>query len=138
MLLDISKLSRLSKNQWVFKYKNENFEDIVRLLLSKMEYDYIELTIWTFQVDLFKEIDHEVMAGNSSFSMLKLSKESSIKFSNPNILDEEIRFFEMNIYCNNEIFFKLTSDNYGEYTTINMGKTIDKEGLLEILNNVFV
>ena len=32
----------------------------------------------------------------------------------------------------------LVSDNYGEYTSINMDKTIDEEKLTQILDSIFI
>ena len=34
--------------------------------------------------------------------------------------------------------FYLVSDNYGEYTSINMDKTIDEEKLTQILDSIFI
>lgn len=135
MLLEISKLSKFSKKQWVFKYKNENFDDILVSILKKLKYDYIELTIYSFEVYLFKEIDYKRIANNPKFSTLMLSKNSSIEFTNPKIFDE-IRLFEMNIFCNDEKLFNIKSDNYGEYTSIDMAKTISEERLLKMLEDI--
>ena len=38
---------------------------------------------------------------------------------------------------NNKLFY-LVSDNYGEYTSINMDKTIDEEKLTQILDSIFI
>ena len=136
MLLNISKTSRIYKNQWLFEYNKKNFDHIVRLILNKMKYDYIELTIWSFQLDLLIGIDYELLVDNKKFSTLILTRNSSIQFTNPNLYDE-IRLFEIIMYCNEEKLFKINSDNYGEYTSISMDKTIDKEIILELLDNIF-
>ena len=56
MLLRISKLSKFSKKYWDFIYKNEDFDDILNLVLNKMNYDYIELTLWSFETNLLNTI----------------------------------------------------------------------------------
>lgn len=132
----VSRLSKFYKKQWLFKYKNENFDEIVKLIFNKMKYDFIELTIWTFEVDLIKEIDYKLLANNQKFSTLLLTKNSSIEFINSNIYDE-IRLYKIDIYCSNEKFFRIESDNYGEYTSITMDKTIDEERLFKLLDNIF-
>ena len=67
-----------------------------------------------------------------SFQLLKL-----INILEPSIYDE-IRHFEIKIFNENNKLFYLVSDNYGEYTSINMDKTIDKEKLTQILDSIFI
>lgn len=99
-----------------------------------MIYDHIELTIWSFQVDLFKGIDYKLLTENKKFSTLILTKNNSIHFTSPDIYNE-IRLFEINIYCNDKKLFTIRSDNYGEYTSITMDKTVDKGTLLKLFEN---
>lgn len=136
MLLKISRLSKFCKKYWIFKYSNKNFDNILRLILNKMEYNHVELTIWSFQVNLFDTIEHKRLVDGKKFSTVILDKTNSIKFMDSDIYDE-IRFFEINIYCNNERFFNINSDNYGEYTSITMDKNIDEDKLLKLLDEIF-
>ena len=75
---------------------------------------------------------------NSDFDeIIKIDKSNSIKILEPSIYDE-IRHFEIKIFNENNKLFYLVSDNYGEYTSINMDKTIDEEKLTQILDSIFI
>ncbi len=136
MLLKVSKLSKLNKKHWIFVYSNLDFDKILSLIFNKLEYDYIELLIWSFQLDLFNDIEYNLLNNNNKFLAIKLDKSNSIKILEPNIY-EQIRLFEINIFNGNEKLFNIRSDNYGEYTSITMDKTVDGERLSQLLNNIF-
>ena len=153
MLLKISKLSKFDKYHWESKplknsilskfskkadfiYKNEDFDEVLSLILTKLEYDYIELSIWSFQLDLFSNIEYNHINNRDRFSIITLDKSNSIKILNPRIY-EEIRLFEINVFNGNEKLLNIKSDNYGEHTSITVDKSISKERLLLLLNNVF-
>ncbi len=135
MLLKISRLSKLNKKYWIFRYSNSDFDEILSLILNKLEYDYIELLIWSFQLNLFNDIEYTLLNNNNRFLTIKLDKLNSIKILNPYIY-EEIRLFEINMFNTTEKLFKITSDNYGEYTSIIMDKTIDKKRLSRLLDKI--
>lgn len=136
MLLRISKLSKFSKKHWDFIYKNEDFDDILNLVLNKMNYDYIELTLWSFQINLLNTIEYTCLVNGKRFSTLMLDKVNSINLMNPKLFDD-IRLFEIVIYCGNEKFFRFTSDNYGEHTSITMEKSVEESELSRLLLDIF-
>ena len=137
MLLKVSKLSKLNKKHWCFKYSNLNFDEIISLMINNLDYDYIELLICSFELYLFNDIDYILLDDNRKFSTIKIDKSNSIKILEPSIYDE-IRHFEIKIFNENNKLFYLVSDNYGEYTSINMDKTIDEEKLTQILDSIFI
>ena len=134
--LKISMLDKFSKKNVDFIYKNEDFVDILDLVLNNMSYDYIELTIWSFETNLLDTIEYASLVNKKPFSTLILDKANSIKLMNPKIYDD-IRLFKINIYCDNEKFFRFTSDNYGEHTSITMKKNIDEQKLFQLLDDIF-
>ena len=136
MLLSISRMSKHSKKHWYFKYSNENFDEIIKLIFYKMQYDYIALTIWPFQMDLFKDFEYKYLVDDKRFSTIIFNKTYSIKFIDSEFYDE-IRMFEINIYYNNKKLFNIESDNYGEYTSIRMNKVIEEDELLQMLDEIF-
>ena len=136
MLLKISKLSKFSKKYWDFIYKNEDFDNILNLVLNRMSYDYIELTLWSFETNLLNTIEYTCLVNGKRFSILMLDKTNSIKLMNPKIFDN-IRLFEIVIYCDNSKFFKFTSDNYGEYTSITMDKHVEEDQISKLLMDIF-
>ena len=121
--LKISMLGKCSKKNVGFVYKNEDFVDILNLVLNNMSYDYIELTIWSFQTNLLDTIEYTCLANEKNFTTLILDKDNIIKLMNPHIYDE-IRLCNINIYCDNEKFFGFSSDNYGEHTSIIIKKIL--------------
>lgn len=136
MLFEVSKLSKLNRKCWNFKYSNSNFDEILSLIISKLEYDYIELLIWSFQICLFNNVEYNLLNNDHKFSTIKLDKFNSIKILDPDIY-EEIRFFEINMFNGTDKLFNIKSDNYGENTLITMGKTIDEKRLYQLLDNIF-
>lgn len=136
MLLKISKLSEFSKKYWDFVYKNEDFDDILNLVLNKMNYDHIELTLWSFQTKLLNTIEHTRLVNKKRFSTLRLDKVNSIKLMNSKVFNE-IRLFEIVVCCGNENFFRFTSDNYGEHTSITMNKSVEISEVSKLLLDIF-
>ena len=136
MLLKISRLSKFSKKYWNFIYKNEDFDNILNLVLNKMSYDYIELTLWSFETNLLNTIEYTCIVNGKRFSTLMLDKANSIKLMNQKIYDD-IRLFEIVVYCDNEKFFRFTSDNYGEHTSITMEKNVEEERISRLLSYIF-
>ena len=137
MLLKLSKLSKLNKKYWNFKYSNLNFDEIINLIINNLDYDYIELLIWSFELYLFNDIDYILLNDDSKYSTIKLDKSNSIKILELSIY-ESIRLFEIKMFNGNNKLFNIVSDNYGEYTSITMDKTIDEESLMQILDSVFI
>lgn len=137
MLLKVAKVSKLNKKKWFFKYSNNDFDEIVNLIISNLDYDYIELLIWSAELYLFYDIEYDMLFDDGKFSTIKLDKANSIKILEPSIY-EEIRFFEIQIFNVNERIFNISSDNYGEYTSITMKKTIDEEKLHQLLEYIFM
>lgn len=137
MLLKLSKLSKLNKKYWNFKYSNLNFDEIINLIINNLDYDYIELLIWSFELYLFNDIDYILLNDDSKYSTIKLDKSNSIKILEPSIY-ESIRLFEIKMFNGNNKLFNIVSDNYGEYTSITMDKTIDEENIMQILDSVFI
>ncbi len=137
MLLKVSKLSKLNKKHWNFKYSNINFDEILNLIISNLDYDYVEMLIWSSELYLFNGIDYILLNDNSKYSTIKLDKSNSIKILDPNIY-ESIRLFEIKIFNENNKLFNIVSDNYGEYTSITMDKTIDEKKLVQILDSIFI
>lgn len=136
MLLKISRLCEFNKKHCDFIYKNEDFDDILNLVLNKMSYDHIELTIWSYQTNLLDTIEYTCLANDKRFATLILDKDNITKFINSKVYDD-IRLFEINIYYDNEKFFRFTSDNYGEHTSITIKKNIAEQELLKLLNDIF-
>lgn len=132
--LKISMLSKFSKKHVDFIYKNEDFYDILSLVLNKMSYDYIELTIWSCETNLLDTIEYTSLVNENRFSTLVLDKANSIKLMNPKIYDS-IRLCNINICRDNEKFFRFTSDNYGEHTSISIKKNIDEQK--HLLDEIF-
>lgn len=137
MLLKVSKLSKLNKKHWNFKYSNINFDEILNLIISNLDYDYVEMLIWSSELYLFNGIDYILLNDNSKYSTIKLDKSNSIKILDPNIY-ESIRLFEIKIFNENNKLFNIVSDNYGEHTSITMAKTIDEKKLVQILDSIFI
>ena len=137
MLLKLSKLSKLNKKYWNFKYSNLNFDEIINLIINNLDYDYIELLIWSFELYLFNDIDYILLNDDSKYSTIKLDKSNSIKILELSIY-ESIRLFEIKMFNGNNKLFNIVSDNYGEYTSITMDKTIDEENIMQILDSVFI
>lgn len=134
--LKISMLGKFSKKNVSFIYKNEDFYDILNLVLNNMSYDYIKLTIWSFQTDLLDTIEYTCLANEKRFATLILDKANSIKLMNPKIYDD-LRLCNIHIYCDHEQFFRFTSDNYGEHTSITIKKVIDEQKLFQLLDDIF-
>ena len=63
MLLEISKFSKYNKKNWDLKYSNFEFDKILELIIRNLEYEYIEMLIWTFQLNLFNDIKYSVDGG---------------------------------------------------------------------------
>lgn len=124
MLLEISKFSKYNKKNWDLKYSNFEFDKI------------LELIIWTFQLNLFNDIKYTILDMDGKFSVIKLDKVNSIKILNQDIYDE-IRYFEIYTYNKDEKLFSLISDNYGEYTSITIGKNISKDKLDKMMDAIF-
>ena len=122
---------------WNFKYSNLKFDEIINLIINNLDYDYIELLIWSSELYLFNDIDYTLLNDDSKYSTIKLDKSNSIKILEPNIY-ESIRLFEIKIFNENNKLFNIVSDNYGEYTSITMDKTIDEKRLVQILDSIFI
>ena len=122
---------------WNFKYSNLKFDEIINLIINNLDYDYIELLIWSSELYLFNDIDYILLNDDSKYSTIKLDKSNSIKILEPNIY-ESIRLFEIKIFNENNKLFNIVSDNYGEYTSITMDKTIDEKRLVQILDGIFI
>ena len=122
---------------WNFKYSNLKFDEIINLIINNLDYDYIELLIWSSELYLFNDIDYILLNDDSKYSTIKLDKSNSIKILEPNIY-ESIRLFEIKIFNENNKLFNIVSDNYGEYTSITMDKTIDEKRLVQILDSIFI
>ena len=97
MLLKVSKLSKWDKKHWIFKYSNSDFDEIINLIINNLDYDYIELLIWSAELYLFNDIDYILLNDNRKFSTIKIDKSNSIKILEPSIYDE-IRHFEIKIF----------------------------------------
>ena len=103
MLLKVSKLSKWDKKHWIFKYSNSDFDEIINLIINNLDYDYIELLIWSAELYLFNDIDYILLNDNRKFSTIKIDKSNSIKILEPSIYDE-IRHFEIKIFNENNKF----------------------------------
>ena len=136
MLLEISKFSKFNKKNWDLKYSNSEFDKILELIIRNLEYEYIEMLIWSFQLNLFNDIKYKILDMDGKFSVIKLDKVNSIKILNQDIYDE-IRYFEIYTYNKDEKLFSLISDNYGEHTSITIGKNISKDMLDKMMNAIF-
>lgn len=136
MLLEVSKLSRLNRKHWFFKYSNLDFDEILNLIIHNLDYDYIELSIWSFQLDLFNNIKYDFLKPSDRLSTIKLDKSNSLKILDPATY-ENIRLFEIKMFKGSEKLFDISSDNYGEYTSITMDKNICEGRLFQLLNVIF-
>ena len=122
MLLEISKFSKFNKKNWDLKYSNSEFDKILELIIRNLEYEYVEMLIWSFQLNLFNDIKYTILDMDGKFSVIKLDKVNSIKIYT---------------YNKDEKLFSLISDNYGEYTSITIGKNISKDMLDKMMNAIF-
>lgn len=135
MLLNISKPSRFCGKRDC-RYLNQDFDDILSLILNRMNYDHIELTLWPHEMGFLSTIEFEHLVGGNRFSAIKLDKNNSIKLMEQKIY-ENLRFFEINLYCGNKKFFRITSDNYGEHTSITIEKSVKENEISALLVDVF-
>lgn len=136
MLLKIQKLlSSLDKNYWHLKYSNEFFREIIKKIMEKTDFEHIEIFCWTKEISLFSWIEYEKAKENNKFTTLKMDKENSIRFIYSDIF-HKLRLFEFNIFSKGSKVFNITSDNYGEHTTIKISKFIEENSLLKILDNI--
>ena len=72
MLLKVSKLSKWDKKHWIFKYSNSDFDEIINLIINNLDYDYIELLIWSAELYLFNDIDYILLNDNRKFFFISL------------------------------------------------------------------
>ena len=135
-MLKVSKLCKLCKKRWLFKYSNSDFDEILKRMIANLDYDYIELQIWTAELYLFHNMEYRLLYNDNKFSVIIMNKSNSIKILEPTIY-EEIRLFRMKILKNGQSFFEISSDNYGEHTSITMDKTVNEEMLYKLLDSVF-
>jgi len=135
MMLKISKLSKLCKKRW-FIYANSDFDEILKMMIINLDYDYIELRIWNAELYLFNNIEYTLLYNDYKFATIKISKLNSIMILEPTIY-EAIRLFEIKIFNNEQKMFVISSDNYGEYTSITMDKSINEEILCKLFGNIF-
>lgn len=134
-MLKVSKSNNFFKKRWIFEYKNLDFDEIINAILNNAKYDYIVLSIWSYELYLFCDIEHELIYDDNKFSIIKLDKSNSIKILEPTIY-EEIRHFEIRMFNNGQKLFEISSDNYGESTSITMDKTVKEETLLQVLKDI--
>ena len=80
MLLKVSKLSKWDKKHWIFKYSNSDFDEIINLIINNLDYDYIELLIWSAELYLFNDIDYILLNDNKKFSTIKIDKYFRTKY----------------------------------------------------------
>lgn len=130
-MLKISKLSKFCKKRW-FIYSNSDFDEIFKIIIVNLDYDYIELRIWSAELHLFSNIEHVLIYNDNKFSTIKINKSNCIKILEPTIY-EEIRLFEIKIFNNGQKLFDISSDNYGEHTSITMDKTVSEENINKLL-----
>ena len=71
MLLKVSKLSKWDKKHWIFKYSNSDFDEIINLIINNLDYDYIELLIWSAELYLFNDIDYILLVFMMKLDTLK-------------------------------------------------------------------
>ena len=124
----------MMKRKCFLKYSNSEFDKILKQIFINVDYDYIELQIWTAEMYLFNNIEYTLLSSENNFSIIKINKFNSINILEPTVY-EKIRFFKIKIFSNEDKLFDISSDNYGEYTSITFSKTISKEDLDQILNN---
>lgn len=132
MILKVSKLSKLCKKHWVIKYSNSDFDEILKLMIINLDYDYIKLQIWSAELYLFSNTEYVLLYNDNKFSIIEINRLNSIKILEP-IIYEQIRFFEIKIFNNGQNLFDISYDNYGEHTSITIDKTINEEMLYKLL-----
>ena len=132
MKFKISKLSKLCKKRW-FIYSNSDFDEILKMMIINLDYDYIELRIWSAELWLFYNIEYTLLYNDYKFAIIKINKLNSIMILEPTIY-EAIRLFEIKIFNNGQNLFDISSDNYGEYTSITMDKTVSEENINKLLD----
>ena len=131
----VSKLSKFFKKCWVLKYSNSDFDKILKQVIINADYDYIELRIWSAELYLLSEIEYVLIYSDNKYSTVKINKSNCIKILEPTLY-ENIRLFEMKMFSDEQILFDISSDNYGEHTSITVGKTISKDQMDQILNSI--
>ena len=99
------------------------------------DYDYIELRIWSAELYLLSNMEYVSIFNDNQFSTVKMNKSDCIKILEPTLY-ENIRLFEMKMFSDEQLLFDISSDNYGEYTSIAVGKTISKDQMDQILNSI--
>ena len=128
MLLNFSKHN---KKYYHFKFLNDEFEDILWMLLTKFEYDYVVLKISSFELESLNKIEYQIISFKKQRATIKINKTNIINIMN-SFINDDLRSFELDIYFNNKKCFNIISENYGEFTSIVMEKSIDKK-ILELL-----
>ena len=103
------------------------------MMIINLDYDYIELRIWSAELWLFYNIEYTLLYNDYKFAIIKINKLNSIMILEPTIY-EAIRLFEIKIFNNGQNLFDISSDNYGEYTSITMDKTVSEENINKLLD----
>ena len=134
-MLNNSIFSQFSKNRWFFTYANADFDDILKQIMINADYDYIELRIWSAELYLLSNMEYVSIFNDNQFSTVKMNKSDCIKILEPTLY-ENIRLFKMKMFSDEQLLFDISSDNYGEYTSIAVGKTISKDQMDHILNSI--
>lgn len=136
MLLKIAKLSsNLDKNNWHFKYSNEFFQKIITTIIENIDFEHIEIMCWSNEISLFSSLKYEQSQENKKFTTIKMDKENCVRFIDSDIF-HELRLFELNIFSKAIKLFSITSDNYGEHTSIKISKLIEENSLLKLLAKI--
>lgn len=135
MDIKISLLSKLSRKEWLLKYNNSDFEKILVSILRLVDYDYAQITVWSSQADLFNINDSIIISERKKYSTFKLKKSKCVSFIDEQFL-EKIRLFKIVLKDKNNNTFIFDSDNYGEYTSIRVPKSIHEKELKLILSRL--
>ena len=132
IVIKISKLGKLSKKGYIIKYSNWDFDEIFKIMITNLDFNYIKLQIWSKELYLFCDIEYALLCSDSKFTFIEINKSNSIKILKPSVY-EQLRFFEIKIFNNEQNLFTISYDNYGEYTSIAASEKIDDK--MHKLNN---
>lgn len=135
MHISISKLSNFNKKNWIIKHNKIDFEEILLKTLEKLVYENINLSIWKFQLDLFKEINFEIINEDNKFYTIELNS-INCKFLYKKNIVEQLRWFSLKVFLLNQNYLIFDSDNYGEYTNIKINKGVSKDDVELIIKNI--
>lgn len=121
------------KGYWGIKWKNEDFDYLVINIIQLLKFDYAELC--TFKGEIPRQIDYISINESEQFMYMTIDYNNSLKKLTTELL-ENLRFFELYLSLNDVIIAIFSSDNYGEFTSIDICKKYTRSEVEDLLKKI--